>query len=227
MRRVLPLLSLGLIAACGHSPDAEDWELGMAEALTPSQPERSASASLWNQHPESLFGNRRAREVGDLLTVVVAIDDQAEILNDVQRNRQSERLLSVPAAFGLPQWAEQALPGDANLNPALDVQSQERLRGQGNLRRQDRITLRLAARVRDRLPNGDLVIEGSQSVQVGRDRRYLKVNGVVRPIDITRQNTVPHDRIANADIRYVPKGPLDDTGRKPWGDSVLDKILPF
>ncbi|GGY43917.1 flagellar basal body L-ring protein FlgH [Parvularcula lutaonensis] len=215
------LASTLLIAACATREPlpAED------RIVLENRP--SQDASLWNQDPESLFGNRRAREVGDLLTVLVSIDDEAQILNDTQRNRTNERRFESPAALGLPQWADNALPGGANLNPGVDLVSEERLRGQGNLRRQDRITLRLAARITGRLPNGDLIIEGRQQVQVGSDVRRLMVAGIVRPEDISRENTVQHDRIAEADIRYVGRGPISATGRKGVGNRLLDLIVPF
>jgi flagellar L-ring protein precursor FlgH len=186
------------------------------------------SASLWNQDPESMFGNRRAREVGDVLTVLVAIDDEAQILNNNDRNRTSEREFTLPAAYGLPQWAEQnLLPEGASFDPAAQVSQQQRVRGQGRVQRQDRVTLRLAARIVDTEPNGDLRIEGRQLVQVGGDQRHLSVQGIVRPEDISRGNTIQHDRIAEANIRYTGRGPLSATGRKGWGNKLLDVVLPF
>ncbi|MEM6497258.1 MAG: flagellar basal body L-ring protein FlgH [Pseudomonadota bacterium] len=226
MNRVVPIVLCGVIASCASSPEDEEF-FQMAHAEPEEDRPVSASASLWNRDPQSLFGNRRAREVGDLLTVVVQIDDSADIQNDSQLNRTSERTFEMPAGFGLPQWASNALPFDATLNPGLDVTSEERIRGQGNLTRADEVTLRLAARIIDELPSGDLVIEGNQSVQVGADRRQLHVSGIVRPEDISRQNMVMHDRIAEADIRYIGGGPITSTGRKGLGNRVLDVIVPF
>lgn len=220
MKRVLVFALIGLGACATRDlptePEVADY------IARPSN-----DASLWNQDPESLFGNRRARDVGDLLTVLVSIDDEAQILNDTQRNRTNERRFEAPAALGLPQWANNALPGDATLTPGVDITSEQRLRGQGNLRRQDRVELRLAARITDRLPNGDLLIEGRQQVQVGSDVRRLMVAGIVRPEDISRQNTVQHDRIAEADIRYIGRGPLTGTAREGLGGKLLNIIVPF
>ena len=227
MQRTL-VSSLILLSACASAPESEDiFAEGPEIAYAPEPELVSASASLWNRDPLSLFGNRRARDVGDLLTVVVQISDSADIQNDSQLNRLSERSFDMPAGFGLPQWASNSLPFDATLNPGLDVTSEERIRGQGNLRRIDEITVRLAARIVDELPSGDLVIEGNQSVLVGADRRRLHVSGIVRPEDISRQNMVMHDRIAEADIRYVTGGPISLTGRKGRGNRVLDVIIPF
>lgn len=220
---ILTGLTVVMAACSSHPVDVPKQERNIATPLV--KPSRTgASASLWNQDPESLFGNRRAREVGDILTVLVAIDDEAQMLNDTLRNRTSDRVFDVPAAFSIPERIEDFVP---STSPALQMQTADRMRGQGNYRRQDRITLRLAARVVDRLPNGDLVIDGSQGVQIGADQRELAVSGVVRPEDISRQNTVPHDRIAEADIRLIGKGPLQGTARRGVGNKLLSILTPF
>ncbi|NRA31024.1 MAG: flagellar basal body L-ring protein FlgH [Parvularculaceae bacterium] len=225
MRQSLILTAAAMaMAACSSSPVKVPKQERDIETPLVKAERAGASASLWNQDPESLFGNRRAREVGDILTVLVAIDDEAQMLNDTLRNRTSDRVLDVPAAFSLPERIEDFVP---STSPALQMQTADRMRGQGNYRRQDRITMRLAARVVDRLPNGDLVIDGSQAVQIGADQRELAVSGVVRPEDISRQNTVPHDRIAEADIRLIGKGPLQGTSRRGLGNKLLSIVTPF
>jgi flagellar L-ring protein precursor FlgH len=209
-----------LLAACASNGKGTDPDQGRTR---PAQ-----SASLWNQDPESMFGNRRAREVGDVLTVLVAIDDEAQILNNNDRNRISEREFELPSYYGLPQWAERnLLPEGGLMDSAVEVNQRQRVRGQGRVQRQDRITLRLAARIVGTEPNGDLRIEGRQMVQVGGDQRHLSVRGIVRPEDISRGNTIQHDRIAEANIRYTGRGPLSATSRKGWGNKLLDMALPF
>jgi flagellar L-ring protein precursor FlgH len=224
----LLLLTAGLsMAACATRAPVPDEPRREVQILRPKPQPAPGSASLWNQDPESLFGNRRAREAGDLLTVIVEINDEAQLLNETRRDRINERLFNAEAALGLPQWADNALPGDAGLTPGVDITSEQRFRGQANMRRSDFLTLRMAARVVAELPNGDLVIEGRQDVQVGADHRKLMVSGVVRPEDISRQNTIPHERIADADIRYLPRGPVDRAGSEGIGNRLLGILVPF
>ena len=211
------------LAACASRPEAEPG----AEAALPYRTGAPATASLWNQDPQSLFGNRRARQVGDILTLIVEIDEEAEIGNEVQRGRQTERSFGVGALFGLPQWARGRLPGGAGLEESVDLSGGSRTNGGGTLRREDRVALRLAARVTERLPNGDLVVEGRQSVRVNHERRVLHASGIVRPEDISRANTVTHDKMAEADIGYVGRGALDRAGRPRIGERLLDALTPF
>ena len=221
--RALRLSAALLLAACASKPGPVEPET----RSVPYQADTPATASLWNQAPQSLFGNRRAREVGDILTLIVEIDEGAEIGNQVQRNRTSERSFGVGALFGLPQWASGRLPGGAGIEDSVELGGGSRAQGGGTLRREDRVTLRLAARVTERLPNGDLVVEGRQSVRVGAEERRLHASGIVRPEDISRANTITHDKMAEAEIGYVGRGALDRAGRPRLGERVLDMLTPF
>ena len=225
MRKAV-LLTL-VAAACASRPAAPDPAEARAPRDVVTPPEFPATASLWNQDPESLFGNRRAREVGDILTVIVEIDDEAEIGNEFDRTRSTEQRFGIGGLFGLPQATAGRLPGGASLDQAVDLSREQSQRGGGSLRREDRVTLRLAARVTERLPNGDLRIEGTQSVRVNYEQRVLRAEGIVRPEDISRANTVPHDRIADARIAYVGRGAIDRAVRPKIGDRVLDAVIPF
>ena len=221
--RALRLSAALLLAACASKPGPVE----PSSEPVPYETDVPATASLWNQAPQSLFGNRRAREVGDILTVIVEIDEEAEIGSQAQRGRQSERSFGVGALFGLPQWAAGRLPGGAGVEEAVELGGGTQTTGGGTLRREDRVTLRLAARVTERLANGDLVVEGRQSVRVGSERRLLHAAGIVRPEDISRANTVTHDKMAEADIGYVGRGALDRTTRPRIGARVLDALTPF
>ena len=221
--RAVVLTTALLVAACTSTPDTPEPDA----APFPYQTDTPATASLWNQDPQSLFGNRRAREVGDILTLIVEIDEQAEIGNQVQRSRQTERSFGVGALFGLPQWASGRLPGGAGIEDSIDLGGGSQASGGGTLRREDRVTLRLAARVTERLPNGDLVVEGRQSVRVNYEERLLRASGIVRPEDISRANTVTHDKMAEAEIGYVGRGALDRAVRPRLGERVLDILTPF
>ncbi|MGV6820714.1 MAG: flagellar basal body L-ring protein FlgH [Parvularcula sp.] len=215
-----------LASACASHRAAENGAAELASVEPPAANHPSA-ASLWNLDPESMFGNRRARAVGDILTVIVEIDETAELDNQVDRSRKTSEKFSAPAMFGLPEYAQNTLPAGATLNPGVDFNRDRQFQGAGSIKRKDRVTLRLAARVIDRLGNGDLVIQGRQEVQVNHETRILHAEGIVRPEDISRSNTIPHDRIAEAHIGYVGRGAIDRTVKPRIGNRLLDIIIPF
>lgn len=89
------------------------------------------------------------------------------------------------------------------------------------------MTLRLAGVVTQSLPNGNLAIAARQEVRVNSELRELQVSGVIRPQDIGSDNTVRHDRLAEARIAYGGRGQISDVQRPRYGQQLLDIILPF
>ena len=85
----------------------------------------------------------------------------------------------------------------------------------------------MAAVVTEVLPNGNLVISGSQEVRVNYELRQLTVAGIVRPIDISRANTVSYDHVAEARISYGGRGRLNDVQQPNWGQQIWDSIKPY
>lgn len=184
-------------------------------------------ASLWSSDETALFGDRRAYTRGDILTVLVEIDDKAEISNASSRERSSQENLAVPQLFGMPQRRADSLPDGASFDPAVDINSTSESGGSGSVRRNEKLTLRVAATVTNVMPNGILYIEGTQEVRVNFELRELLVSGFVRRADITRQNEITYDKIASARISYGGRGQISDVQQPRIGQQVLDVVLPF
>lgn len=241
MRLIPALLILPALAGCGRLT-----EVGRAPAFTPlengnqyhamystplpdsaAQTGRAHAASLWNGGRESLLGDRRASLRGDILTVVIEIDDKAEISNSSGRSRAASEEMGIPQLFGLPQRAQSALPAGASLDEAVSAASSSSYKGDGSVQRKEKLTLRVAATVVERLPNGVLRIEGSQEVRVNFELRELIVTGFVRPNDISRQNEITYDKIAGARISYGGRGQITDVQQPRYGQQVTDILLPY
>jgi len=184
-------------------------------------------ASLWNNAPNSLFGDRRARGLGDILTVQIDIDDEAEMRNSVSTDRQAEQSFGIGNLFGLTGLIQDILPSGANLDEAISIERDSSVNGSGQLRRGERLTLTLAANVVDITPNGDLEISGFQDVRVNNEVRLLAISGFVRREDITRRNIVTLDKIANAQVIYGGRGQVTRAIRDKAGQRALDAIIPF
>ena len=184
-------------------------------------------ASLWNNGQNALFGDRRAFTKGDILTVLIEIDDRAEISNSTSRERSSSENLGIPQLLGLPQRKNKSLPDGASLDTAVELDSSSQSEGAGSVRRREKLQLRVAATVTNVLPNGVLFIEGTQEVRVNFELRELLVSGFVQREDITRQNEIFYDKIASARISYGGRGHISDVQQDRVGKQVLDAILPF
>lgn len=207
------------------APPVAPQRIAIATPPPPVPSEPYAAASLWRSGPESLFGDRRARTLGDILTVVIEINDQAKINNATQRSQKGTEDLSVSALFGLPNLVGQAL--DLPLDPGAGIASSSTSSGDGSVSRKEQITLRIAVTVVDVLPNGHMVVAGNQEVRVNYELRDLQVAGIVRPEDISRRNEITYDKMAEARIAYGGRGQITDVQQPRYGQQVLDAVLPF
>ena len=240
MKRVLLLLALALTGCgkldqVGRAPDftplaGTDQHYAMYSASLPadSGPDTPSDASsLWTGETDSLFGDRRAARRGDILTVVIEIDDSAEISNTTGRSRDGKQSSGLGQFFGIPQRIDENLPEGASMAEAYESGSSSTFKGSGNVARAEELTLRIAATVVEELPNGVLRIEGQQEVRVNFELRQLVVTGFVRPIDISRQNEITYDKIAGAQIAYGGRGQITDVQQPTYGQQVADIVLPF
>ncbi len=189
--------------------------------------EAGAAGSLWRSGPESLFGDRRARGRGDILTILIEIEDEAQISNSTTRSRTGAQNVNIANLLGLNQTVDNFLPEGAGLSPAIDTSSTSTSQGDGQVQREEDIKLRLAATVVEVLPNGHLVIVGSQEVRVNYELRDLQVAGIIRPEDISRANTITYDKIADARIAYGGRGQISDIQQPRYGQQIIDAISPF
>ncbi len=198
------------------------------ELFLPQGPQRpEARASLWAGEQSSLVRDRRAASRGDILTVVIEIDDRAEISNSSNRSRSASDEVSIPEFAGLPQRLDNRLPAGASSADLVSADAASAYKGSGKVSRRDKLTLRVAATVINRLPNGTLHIEGSQEVRVNFEMRELLVSGFVRPEDIGRNNEVAYDRIAGARISYGGRGQIMDVQQPRYGQQIADIFLPY
>lgn len=236
------LAVLCLLAACNSAPVGQAPEMTSINAtddrtamVTYSLPQTTqvavrspvTAASLWTGDRGSLLGDRRAIQRGDILTVVIEIDDEAEFSSSSGRSRTASQQMAVPNLLGFPQRVDARLPEGANVANAVGVNSNSSASGDGSTRRNEQLTLRIAATIMDVLPNGVLAIQGQQEVRVNFELRELLVSGFVRPADISRQNEITYDKIASARVSYGGRGQITDVQQPRYGQQVLEAALPF
>jgi flagellar L-ring protein precursor FlgH len=186
-----------------------------------------AASSLWRPGARSFFKDQRARRVGDIVTVVIDINDRARLDNKTERTRDNGESAELPAFGGFEQRLVDLLPDGANADRLVDLSSASSTRGEGSVDRQESVELTVAAVVTQVLPNGNLVIAGKQEVRVNYEVRELTVTGVIRPEDISNANRVQHAQIAEARISYGGRGQLTDVQQARYGQQLYDILFPF
>jgi len=237
----LPLLAVALLGGCAgqvrdfaREPHLSPVGSGLVVDRTgsidvdPVQPagdgRRRHWNSTWREQSADLFRDARAGRVGDVITVRIAMKDKASLDNSSNRSRDSSgglggTLKYALAAFGL------AGSGDGDVD--LKVKGATSTQGKGAISRSESIDLMLAAVVTDILPNGNLVISGSQEVRVNFEVRVLNVAGIVRPEDVGSENSISYDKIAEARISYGGRGRITEVQQPGWGQQAADIVSPF
>ncbi len=188
-----------------------------------TQPSPNEANALWRSGSRAFFKDQRAAQVGDIVTVLVKMNDAANLKNGTTADRTSTESAGMPNFFGL----ETMLPKAITPSTVITLNSGNNNTGTGQIQRTEAVTLRLAGIVTQVLPNGNLVIAARQEFLVNSELRELQVTGVIRPQDIASDNTVLHDRMAEARIAYGGKGQLTDLQRARWGQQMIDVLMPF
>ncbi len=192
----------------------------------PKPMERNAN-SLWRTGARAFFKDQRAADVGDILTVIVDLDDEATLNNATTRARTANEDASLNAFLGYESSLSRLLPEAINPGNLLDIDSQTDSTGSGQIARDEDIELKIAAVISQVLPNGNLVIHGRQEFRVNFEARELQIAGIIRPEDISSTNTIVYEKIAEARISYGGRGQISDLQQPRYGQQVIDILFPF
>ncbi|HLI13182.1 MAG TPA: flagellar basal body L-ring protein FlgH [Alphaproteobacteria bacterium] len=187
----------------------------------------AAPNALWRSGARAFFKDERAKQVGDVLTVNVNIQDQGNISDETKRSRQNSEDAATPNFLGLESWYQYFLPKTVDPKNLVHATSDSSNDGKGSVNRNEQIQIKLAAVVTQVLPNGNLVIQGRQEVRVNFEVRELLIQGVIRPEDIDSTNTIDSSKVAEARISYGGRGQITDVQQPRYGQQLYDLVFPF
>ena len=210
-----------------QNPTARPGYRAVSMPMPAPAPVHREANSLWRRGSRAFFKDQRAAQVGDILTVVIDINDAAKINNKTTRTRDNTEHAGAKAILGYEAGLNRPFPQEIDPENLIDLNSKTKSEGEGKIERDEDIDIKVAAVVAQVLPNGNLVIHGRQEVRVNFEVRELSVIGVVRREDINSDNTVRHDQIAEARIIYGGRGTLSDVQQPRYGQEIFDIIYPF
>lgn len=231
MKKPILILSLLLLAGCARDPAEILYGPKLSPVgsglRTPAEPipvsprthTPVSYRSTWDDGTD-LFRDPRARRVGDVVTVIISMQDKAKLDNKTGRSRDSQIKFGLDWLMDVAGWQDKGQTS-ANLNTNTQI------KGNGQIDRTEDIKLSIAAIVTDVLPNGNMMISGSQEFGVNTEMRVLNVGGIVRPRDISRSNTISYEKIAEARVSYGGRGNLSDVQQPGWGHRIYDAVAPF
>ncbi|GAB5375471.1 MAG: flagellar basal body L-ring protein FlgH [Acuticoccus sp.] len=235
MRRALGLAALTALAGCAEGqPFGVPALSPIGEGLTVTRTAIPTAVplaltddgnSLYGRRSRELLTDVRAANVGDVLTVMIDLDDEAQFDNESERERAAET--AGEFGVGLSGQGFDGPGGSANAEGDLGIGSSSRYRGKGNIDRSENVRLRVAVIVTEVLTNGNLIVSGTQEIRVNAEVRVLKLAGIVNPLDVTRANTVSYEKIAEARISYGGRGRSSEVQQPNWGQQLYDRVVPF
>jgi flagellar L-ring protein precursor FlgH len=208
-----------LCAALLPAKSREPIESTIDRLIRESQSVQSASTpgSLWSPNAALTdpAADLRPRRINDVVTIVVRDRASAIARGTVKSSRASSARASVNSIVGAP-------PGGSRLPRLLDLSGETKLEGEGETSRETVLSTALSARVTHVLPNGLLIVEGQKSIRVNSEHQTVTVRGIVRPFDVTPENTVLSDQLAELEVAVNGKGVVGDAVRRP---NILYRIL--
>jgi flagellar L-ring protein precursor FlgH len=195
------------------------------------EPPKPEEGSLWSEMSEvGLFQDMKARKVGDIVTVRIVEDPEAELNANTKTSRSSSIDASKLKFFGyMKALAEKnsRLAQDPGTDDLMLASLGMKFDGKGSSDRDGHVKAYITAVVEKVLFNGNLYINGQREVRVNNETQYITLSGVVRPKDITSSNEVSSTYVADARITYSGSGPVADKQRPGWLGRVVDYVWPF
>lgn len=220
---LLIILSLFILSSCAK-PDLQVSAIPepLEEIKSGNIVEREAG-SLWQRSNASMFSDRKAKNIGDIVTVLISEQASASKEASTETDRSTNISASIPNFFGL----EQSDLSPVDLDNLVNAEFTNGFDGNGTTTRKEDLTASLSTQVVDRYPNGQLKIRGGKEVMVNNEVQVIYLTGIIRPVDITAANTVNSDKILNARISYTGKGAISDKQKPGWMMRTLDNVWPF
>jgi flagellar L-ring protein FlgH len=188
--------------------------------------------SLWTPSEsgqvESLFSDQKACKVGDIITVLIVESSVSSQNANSSRTRKSNFTGAVSSwnRFKIHDWEPQTVAQGTPL-PAWEADTSNKLSGGGTFTGNYNLRAQITTRIIEVLPNKNVLIEGTSEVFINKEKNMVEVSGIARPEDITVANTVLSTQLADARIKVVGKGPLNDKTNRGFIEVLTDLFWPF
>lgn len=201
---------------------------------TPEVEETKSANSLWRDS-SNLFEDRKARRVNDLVTINIVESLSGSGTADTDTKRESTAEYDMTKFFGMNTdfnlqnaWLLKNMYKGANIfEPVVQGSGQSEFKGSGDTNREGSLDATITAKVVEVMPNGNLVLESRKELTINNEKQILVLSGVVRPDDISANNSIDSNLIADAKIYYVGDGVIQDKQSPGWLVRVLDHLWAF
>jgi flagellar L-ring protein precursor FlgH len=213
------LAAMVLLAGCASRVPIEDFE---AEIPDVPLPQANNGAIYQSGYDVALFENSTARNVGDIVTI--------RLLENTNASKSSSTSTSKSTAVDLPGPTIAGRPVTVNGTEVLsaNIENETSFDGAGDSEQSNTLVGDITVAVIRRLNNGNLLVRGQKWIGINQGKEFIRIEGVIRPIDIQPDNTIPSFKVANAHITYGARGALADANKQSWLTRFFSSpLMPF
>lgn len=213
---------LSLIACNAHNPvKPGDPAYAPVMSLPSATPKPQAGSLFLAGNGMELFNDRKANRVGDVITIVLDERTVSQKTNNVSVKKESDASFNAGPVLG-------TTPSYGNMSLDTDIQQDRDFTGEADADQSNSLQGNITVTVSDIMPNGNLVVRGEKWMMLNRGDEYIRISGILRPEDVTPENTVPSNRLANARISYSGTGELADSNQMGWLSKFFNSpVWPF
>lgn len=218
------LVSVALMATLAACSNVPYRDAGYAPAFpVAAQPPQPSNGAIYQAgYSKNMFEDARARSVGDLITVILTEETDAQKTASTSTAKDNSIELGAPSIFG------QSVTHNGNEVLSASVGTATEFTGDGSSSQSNSLTGNITVFVSNVLPNGNLVIRGEKRLTLNQGDEYIRLSGIVRPEDVSPENTVESTKVANAEILYSGNGAVADSNRQGWLSRFFNSPLwPF
>jgi len=229
IRIIACLVLAASLAMTGCMPRAnteasEQQKQAVEKALNTTIPDTSDTGSLWANGGSGLLSDPKAARVGDLITVLVSEQAKATRSLGTKQTKKSDRKAGLSASL---KYGAALANKDANPSGDIGMTNSKTFDGSGSTNNSDTLTASVTSVVMHVYPNGNMRIVGKRLINVNHEPQEITFSGVIRPIDIAPNNTIPSSKVAQAYISYGGTGALATVAHEGWLSQSLDQVWPF
>lgn len=198
----------------------------VARSLAMPLADANKTGSLWAEGGTPMFTDTKARQVGDLVTILVEEKASATRSLGTKKSKQGSRKTALNAVLGYETQLANKLTG-FQPSAAVDISDEKNFDGSGSTSNSDTLTASVTAVVTKVYPNGNMQVIGRRLVTINQQPQELVFTGVIRPVDVSPDNTIPSSKVAQANVSYGSGGELATVAHEGWMSQTLDMIWPF
>ena len=173
-------------------------------------PATAGAVSLWSEESRNIFSDRKASQVGDIVTVIISETASMTSTKDSSNSKSGKQNLD--AGLGIFDFLA-----------AASASQNDNFTASGSATNSNTARGTITVTVTDVAPNGNLIVEGTQSIWNNKNEHKITLQGIIRPDDITYRNTIPSNKVAEATVKFDGKGPLNSKQRQ----GIITQIFNF